>query len=51
MKEFVKYNFKIKVIPNVLKNNTSFSLDSNLDFIDSFQILTSSLDSSVENFD
>ena len=49
MKELGKFNLKIKVIPNGLEKYMSFSINNNLSFIDSFQFLSSSLDSLVKN--
>ena len=44
-----KFNFKINVIPNGLEKYMNFSIDNKLSFIDSFQFLSSSLDSIVKN--
>ena len=49
MKILSKFDFKINVIPNKLGKYVSFSLDNMLVFIDSFESLSSSLDSSVKN--
>ena len=49
MEELGKFNLKINVIPNELENNLSFSIKNKLSFIDSFQFLSSSLDSLVKN--
>ena len=47
--ELDKFNLKINVIPNGLEKYKSFSINNNLSFIDSFQFLSSSLDSLVKN--
>ena len=49
MQELGKLNLKINVIPNGLENYMSFSINNKLSFIDSFQFLSSSLDSLVKN--
>ena len=49
MKELGKFNLKINFIPNGLEKYMSFSTNSKLSFIDSFQFLSSSLDSLVKN--
>ena len=49
MQEQGKFNIKINVMPNRLKNYMSFSIKNKLSFIDSFQFLSSSLDSLVKN--
>ena len=49
MQELGKFNFKINVIPNVLEKYMSFTINNKLSFIDSFQFLSSSLDSLVKN--
>ena len=49
MQELDKFNLKINFIPNGLKKYMSFSINSKLSFIDSFQFLSSSLDSLVNN--
>ena len=41
----------MNVIPNELEKYMSFSINNNLSFIDSFQFLSSSLDSLVINSD
>ena len=48
MQELGKFTFKINVTPNGLEKYMSYSLDK-LVFIDSFQFLSSSLDSFVKN--
>ena len=45
MQELGKFNFKINVIPNGLEKYMSFTINNKLSFIDSFQFLSSSLDS------
>ena len=49
MQELGKFNLKINVIPNGLEKYMSFSINNKLSFIDSFQFLSSSLDSLVKN--
>ena len=51
MQELGKFNLKINVIPNGLEKYMSFSINNTLSFIDSFQFLSSPLDSLVENLD
>ena len=51
MQELGKFNLKINVMPNGLEKYMSFSINNNLSFIDSFQFLSSSLDSLVKNLD
>ena len=48
MQELGKFNLKINVIPNGLKKYMSFTINNKLSFIDSFQFLSSSLDSLVK---
>ena len=48
MQELGKFSLKISVIPNGLEKYMSFSINSKLSFIDSFQFLSSSLDSLVK---
>ena len=49
MEELGKFNLKLNVIPNGLEKYMSFSINNKLSFIDSFQFLSSSLDSLVKN--
>ena len=49
IEELGKFNFKINVIPNGLEKYMSFTINSKLSFIDSFQFLSSLLDSLVKN--
>ena len=49
MQELGEFSFKINVLPNGLERYMSFSINNNLIFIDSFQFLSSSLDSLVKN--
>ena len=49
MQELSKFNLKINVTPNGLEKYMSFSVNNKLIFIDSFQFLSSSLDSLVKN--
>ena len=50
MQELGKFNLKINVIPNGLEKYMNFTINNKLSFIDSFQFLSSSLDSLVKNF-
>ena len=43
-----KFNLKINVIPNGFEKYMSFSINSKLSFIDSFQFLSSSLDNLIK---
>ena len=49
MQELGKLNFKMNIIPNWLGKYISFNINNKLTFIDSFQILNSTLDSLVTN--
>ena len=49
MQELAKVNLKINVILNQFEKYLNFSFNSKLNFIDSFQFLSSSLDSVVKN--
>ena len=49
MQELGKFNLKINVITNGLEKQRSFTINNKLSFIDSFQFLSSSLDSLVKN--
>ena len=49
MQQLGKFNLKLNVIPNGLERYMSFSINNKLCFIDSFQFLSSSLDSLVKN--
>ena len=49
MQELGKFNLKISVISNGLEKYMSFTINNKLSFIDSFQFLSSSLDSLVKN--
>ena len=49
MQELGKFNLKVSVIPNGLEKYVSFTINKKLIFIDSFQFLSSSLDSLVKN--
>ena len=49
MQELGKVNLKINVVPNKLEKYMSFTINSKLSFIDSFQFPSSSLDSLVKN--
>ena len=48
MQELDKFNLKINFMPNGLEKYMSFSINNKLSFIDSFQLLSSSLDSLVK---
>ena len=45
IQELGKFNLKINVIPNGLEKYMTFTINNKLSFIDSFQFLSSSLDS------
>ena len=49
MQELGNFNLKINVIPNELENYMSFTINNKLNIIDSFQFLSSSIDSFVKN--
>ena len=49
MQELSKFNLKISAIPNELKIYINFTISNKLNFIDSFQFLSLSLDSFVKN--
>ena len=49
MQELGKFNLKINVVPNGLGKYMSFSINNKLRFVDSYQFLSSSLDSLVKN--
>ena len=49
MQELGKFNLKINVMPNGLGKYINFSINNKLSFINSFQFLSSSLDSLFEN--
>ena len=49
MQEVGKLNLKIRIIPNVLEKYMSFNINDKLRLIDSFQFLSSLLDSLVKN--
>ena len=49
MQELGKFNLKISAIPNELKIYINFTISNKLNFIDSFQFLSLSLDSFVKN--
>ena len=49
MQEEDKFDFQINVTSNGLENYISFNINNKLIFIDSFQYLSSSLDSSIKN--
>ena len=48
IQELGKFNLKINALPNGLEKYMSFTINNKLSFIDSFQFLSSSLDSLVE---
>ena len=48
MQEIGKFNLKISVLPDGLEKYMSFTINSNLSFMDSFQFLSFSLDSLVK---
>ena len=49
MQELGKFNLKINVMSNGLGKYINFSINNKLSFINSFQFLSSSLDSLFEN--
>ena len=49
MQELIKFDLKINVVPNGLEKYMSFRINNKLSFIDSFQLLSSSLESLVKN--
>ena len=49
MQELGKFNIKINVIPNELEKYMNFTINNKLVFVDSFQFLSSSLDSFAKN--
>ena len=49
MQELGRFDFKINAIPNGSEKYTSFNNNNKLIFIDSFQFLSSSLDSLDKN--
>ena len=49
MQELGKFNLKISVIPNGLQRYLSFTINNKFSIIDSFQFLSSSLDSLDKN--
>ena len=51
MQELGKFSFKINVIANGLEKDISFNIYNKLNFIDSFQCLSSSLEGLVRNLE
>ena len=49
IKEISKFDVKVSVIPNGLEKYMSFTINTNLIFIDSMEFMNSSLDSLVKN--
>ena len=49
MQELIKFDLKVNVVPNGLEKYMSFRINNKLSFIDSFQLLSSSLESLVKN--
>ena len=49
MQELGKSSFETNIMLNVLEKYTSFTINTKLSFIDSFQLLSSSLDSLFKN--
>ena len=49
MEELGKFNLKINVMPNGLEKYMTVTINDKLSFIDSFQFLSSSLDSLVKD--
>ena len=50
VQELGKFNVKVNIIQNGLEKYMSFTINNKISFIDSFQFLSSSLDSLVRNF-
>ena len=51
MQELGKFNLEINVIPNRLEEYMSFTINNKLNYIDSFQFISSSLESFVKSLD
>ena len=49
MQELGRFSFKINFIPNGLEKYMNFNINNKLNFIDSFQFSSSSLDTLVKN--
>ena len=49
MQEIGKFELKVNVIPNGLRKYIAFTINNNLLFVDSMQLMNSSLDSLVKN--
>ena len=49
MQELSNFDLKVSVLLNGLEKHMSFTINNNLRFIDSFQFLSSSLDSLAKN--
>ena len=49
MQELGKFNFKINITPNGIEKYMSFSINNKINFINSFQFFSSSLNSLVKN--
>ena len=49
--ELSKFNLEISVIPNGLEKYMSFTINNKLNFIGSFQFVSSSWDNLVKNLD
>ena len=49
MQKLGKVNLKLDIIPNELEKYMSFTINNKLSFIDTFQFLSSTLDSLIEN--
>ena len=49
--ELSKFNLEISVIPNGLEKYMSFTINNKLNFIGSFQFVSSSRDNLVKNLD
>ena len=49
MQEIGKFDLKVNVIPNRLEKYLAFTINNNLVFIDSIQLMNSSLDTLVKN--
>ena len=51
MQELGKFNLKLNVTPNRLERYMSFNTNNKLSLINSFQLLSFSLDSLIKNLD
>ena len=49
MQELGKFNLELNILPNALENYMSFSINNKLSSMDSFEFLSSLLDSLVKD--